>query len=188
MNILTGIYLVLSLAFNGANVPTKEFDYSVNVILYKPSVFHVDVERLRQAGKEFLNSDIYYNYRYKAFSTSLRWLHNSGRDIDIYQSDVRWHFTKHLNVGGAIVWQNGIPERKMVCGANHLTRIKFFLLPLTIEARSDVYTGDFKKYSHAEKVVVVLDVISLLGLYFDLSIEDFDLIDWSMTAGLKVNL
>ncbi len=188
MNILAGIYFILSLTFNSASFPAVDYDYSIDLKLHKTNVFHVEVEKLRQAGKEFINSDIYYNYRLGSFGTSLRWLHNSGRDIDIYQLDVRWYYAKHLNVGGAIVWENGTPTRKLLTGVNYNTTIKFFLIPLNAEVRSDVFTGDFKTYSHSEKVIVTFDLISLLGLYFDLSIEDFNMINWESTLGLKINL
>jgi len=188
MNILTGIYLILSLAFNSSNVVVEDYDYSIDLKLYKSNVFFIDIEKARSMGQEFLNSDICYRYNFNAFSTSARWLHNSGRDIDIYQIDVRWNYTKNLNVGGAIVWENGIPARKVVFGANYLTKLKFFLIPLNVDVRSDVYTGDFRSYSHAEKVIATFDFISLLGLYFDLSVEDFNLLNWKTTVGLKVNL
>jgi len=112
----------------------------------------------------------------------------SGRDLDIYQLGLRWHYTKNLNVGGAIVWENGMPKRKVVIGAQYSTRLNLILLRLQVDASSNIYTGDFRKYSHAEIIRITFDILASLGLYAGVKVEDFNALAWQAKIGLKVNL
>lgn len=184
---ITGLYLMLSMAFQSCDDPQFPYDYSLEMELRKKNFVYVSLEKQRMMDQEYLNYEAWLTHRWKFLEMNAKTLRLDGRDITIYQVDLRGVY-KDWSAGIGGYWHNNDAEIRFYFGKQLDFDINFFLFPLELSFKSDVSTKDFITYYHEEHLWLTFDFVSFLDLYVKGTMKDFGYIRFSTSCGIKVNL
>ena len=187
LKLLTGIYLMFNVNFQSCNDISMPYDWSAELEIKKGNSFYLCLESQRLLDKQYVNYEQRISVPYKFLELNGKTLRLDGRDITIYELDLRAVYKK-WSVGVGEYWENGIPSTRFVFGKRFDIDINFFLFPIDVSFRSDVSTTDFKIYNHEENLWLTFDLISFLDLYVKMDVKDYGLLKWQSKFGIKFNL
>ena len=187
LQFLTGIYLMFSMSFQSCNDSAMPYDWSIEFELRKKDSYYLSLEKQRLMDQEYTNYEILLTQRWKFLEANAKTLRLDGRDVTIYQVDLRGLY-KNWSAGIGEYWQNGMPETRFFFGKQLDFDINFFLFPLELSFKSDISTIDFITYNHEEHLWLTFDFVSFLDLYVKANVFDYGYIRWRTSVGIKVNL
>ena len=186
-HILTGIYLMFNVAIQSCNDPQYPYDWSIETEIRKKDSYYLSMQKQRLMDQEYVNYEVWLTQRWKFLELNAKTLRLDGRDVTIYQVDLRGLY-KNWSAGLGEYWHNGDPETRFFFGKQLDFDINFFLFPLELSFKSDISTTDFITYSHEEHLWLTFDFISFLDLYVKADVFDYGYIRWRTAVGVKVNL
>lgn len=185
--LFTGLYLFFNVAFQSCNDPAMPYDWSIEFELRKKNSYYISLEKQRLMDTEYINYEILLTQRWKFLELNAKTLRLDGRDVTIYQVDIRGIY-KNWSAGIGEYWQNGDPETRFFFGKQLDFEINFFLFPLELSFKSDISTKDFVNYCHEEHLWLTFDLITFLDLYVKATIKDYGYLRWDTKFGVKINL
>ena len=173
--------------FQSCNDPQFPYDYSLEFEMRKKNSFYVSLEKQRLMDEEYVDYEVWLIQRWKFLEANAKTLRLDGRDVTVYQIDLRGVY-KDWSAGIGEYWENGSPSTRIFFGKKLDFEINFFLFPLELSFTSDVSTSDFINYNHKENLWLTFDLISFLDLYVKASVKDFGYRRFSTSFGIKINL
>ena len=187
LQFLTGLYLLFNFSFQSCNSPQFPYDWSIEMEVRKKDSYYMSLEKQRLMDNEYVNYEIWLTQRWKFLEANAKTLRLDGRDVTIYQVDVRGLY-KNWSIGVGEYWHNGDPETRFFFGKQLDFEINFFLFPLDVSFKSDISTKDFIKYSHEQHLWLTFDFVSFLDLDVKATVQDYGLIRFNTKFGVKINL
>ena len=198
LQFITGLYFLFGMNFQSCNDPQFPYDYSLEFEMRKKNSFYVSLEKQRLMDEEYVDYEVWLIQRWKFLEANAKTLRLDGRDVTVYQIDLRGVY-KNWSAGIGEYWENvfgephpqkmiGSPSTRFFFGKKLDFEINFFLFPLDVSFNSDISTSDFINYNHEENLWLTFDLISFLDLYVKASVKDFGYLRWSQSMGIKLNL
>ena len=188
--ILTTISMMFSFSMRSSNDLSCPFDYEMKLSAEKDKVFSISMEKERENGYYFTNSEIMLQKEWKYFLIRGKSIDIQSRNIAIREINFLLRY-KHSFAGIVAVWQDLTPSQAFKIGIEYTKEINLLLSQPKLKVSSFISTEDFKTFSKTFSGVAKFNLFTFgklvdVDFFMKTEILQYKTLDWQYKTGIEV--
>ena len=188
--ILTSIIFSFSFSMRSSKDIDNKFDYELKTRIEKDKVFYIDVEKERENGLYFTNSELMLQKEWNYFLLRGKSIDIESRNIDIKELNFLGKY-KHSYLGIACLWQNSVPTQALKFGFEYTKKINLFLSQPELSVKAFTLTSDFKHFDKELSGKVLFNLFTFgkivdFDFFMKANLYQYKSLDWQYKTGLEI--
>ena len=188
--ILTSIIFSFSFSMRSSKDIDNKFDYELKTRIEKEKVFYVDIEKERENGLYFTNSEFMLQKEWNYFLLRGKSIDIESRNIDIKELNFLGKYN-HSYCGIACLWQNSVPTQALKFGFEYTKKINLFLSQPELSVKAFTLTSDFKHFDKELSGKVLFNLFTFgklvdFDFFMKANLYQYKSLDWQYKTGLAI--